>query len=353
VTVSEPRTSIGGYDAILLYSFGGPEGPDEVMPFLENVVRGRPVPKERLEEVAVHYHHFGGKSPIVERTEELLAALKAELTANGIDLPVYQANRFWHPLIEDVGAQMAADGVRRALTFVTSALSSWSGCRAYREQAYRAMDAIGEGAPEIHKIRAFYDHPGYVETWQERIEEALATFGEDRGRTRILFTAHSIPLGMARRCDYEDQLKDLARLLTARVGHEHTRIVYQSRSGPPRMPWLEPDILDALDTLHAEDPSAPVLVAPIGFVADHMEVVWDLDHEAREKAAELGLPFARATCPNAHPRYVTMIRELIEERLYPEERERKALGTLGVRPDLCPPDCCLPGERPKRPARPS
>lgn len=334
------------YDALLVVSFGGPEGPDDVMPFLEKVVEGRGVPRERLLSVAEHYHHFGGVSPINARTRELIDALRAELEAHGIRLPIYWGNRHWHPFLPDTVRRMRDDGVRRALAFVTSAFSSYSGCRAYREDLAAAREQIGERAPEIDKIRPFFNHPGYVETCVARLDEALAELG--RRDARVLFSAHSIPVAMAEGCDYAAQLEDLSRLVAERAGVERWQLVYQSRSGPPRVPWLEPDVCDAIEAVAADDPSAAAVVAPIGFVADHMEVVWDLDEEAREVAERHGLPFARAAAANDHPRFVRMVRELIEERL-DETNERPALGTLGPRPDRCPEGCCAYTPRRPRP----
>jgi ferrochelatase len=337
----------GGYDSILVVSFGGPEGPDDVMPFLEKVVRGRNVPRERLLDVAEHYHHFGGVSPINARTRELIAALEAELAAHGPKLPIYWGNRHWHPFLADTLRTMRAHGRERALAFVTSAFSSYSGCRAYREEIAQARAEVGEGAPEVDKIRPFFNHPGYVETCVDRVGEALRALGPRRDEAHVFFSAHSIPQAMAAGCDYEAQLLDLSRLVAGELGVDRWRLVFQSRSGPPHVPWLEPDVGDALRELAEREPGAAVVVAPIGFVADHMEVVWDLDEEAREIAEALGLTYVRAPSANDHPRFVRMIRELLEERLADTE-ERPALGTLGPRPDRCPEGCCPAG----RPARP-
>jgi ferrochelatase len=334
----------GDYDSILVVSFGGPEGPEDVMPFLEKVVRGRNVPRERLVEVSKHYHHFGGVSPINARTRELIAALEEELAAHGPKLPIYWGNRHWHPFLEDTLATMRAEGRRKALAFVTSAFSSYTGCRAYREEIAEVRDRLGEGAPEVDKIRAFFNHPGYVETCIDRVREGLEALGPDRDRAHVYFTAHSIPRAMAAGCDYEAQLEDLCRMVAEGLDVSRWRLVYQSRSGPPQVPWLEPDVCDALGELAAEEPGAAVVVAPVGFVADHMEVVWDLDHEARDEAAKLGLRFSRAPTANTHPRFVRMIRELIEERVQGGD-ERAAVGRLAPRPDRCPPDCCAPGRR--------
>lgn len=338
------------FDALLVFSFGGPEGPDDVMPFLERVTRGRGVPRERLEEVAEHYHHFGGISPIQARTGELVRALEDELAAHGPRLPLYLANRFSTPSVEDTLRAMQRDGVQRALAFVTSAFSSYSGCRAYREDLVRAREAV-PGAPEIEKIRPFYDHPGYVETCVARLRVALERL-PDPAAAHVLISAHSIPTSMASTSPYVGQLQALARWVAEDAGLSRVRLVYQSRSGPPQVPWLEPDVLDALRELAAREPSASVVVAPFGFVADHMEVVWDLDEEARLEAERLGLAFVRAESANAHPRFVRMIRELIEERMR-EGSPRASRSPEGARPDRCAPDCCPAPRRPAAPGRPA
>lgn len=322
------------YDALLVLSFGGPEGPDEVMPFLERVTRGRGVPRERLEAVAEHYHHVGGVSPIHARTRELIDALRAELP-----LPIYLGNRFSPPYFSDALRAMRSDGVRRALAFATSAFSSYSSCRAYLDDLDRARAEVGDDAPEVIKIRPFYDHPGYVETCVSRLDDALARAPED---PLVLFSAHSIPVAMASQCAYASQLDALARWIASDVGLARWQLVYQSRSGPPEVPWLEPDVLDALRTLPS---GSAVVVAPIGFVADHLEVVWDLDEEARAEAERLGLSFARAESANAHPRFVRMVRELVDEHVAGAPRLSRA--PRGPLPDRCPPDCCPPPRRPR------
>jgi ferrochelatase len=326
------------YDAILVVSFGGPEGPDDVLPFLENVTRGRGVPRERLLEVAHHYERFGGVSPINAQNRELIAALEPELRAHGIDLPVYFGNRNWHPLLPDTLRTMREDGIRNALAFLTSAYSSYSGCRQYRENLYEAQQEVGPDAPAVSRLRMLYNHPGFVTANAHHLREALATVP---GTARVAFTAHSIPLAMAKNCAYEAQLRETASLVAAEAGARHWDVVYQSRSGPPQVPWLEPDICDHLERLHAEG-VAGVVAAPIGFVSDHLEVLYDLDVEAREKAAELGLPFARARTAGTHPAFVAAIREAIQERLDPSIPKR-ALGRFGPSHDTCAPDCCLPG----------
>ncbi len=332
--------AMASYDALLVASFGGPDAPEEVMPFLERVTRGRGVPRERLVEVAKHYERFGGKSPIVARTRELVDAVRAELP----ELPVYAGNRFAPPYLADALRAMERDGVRRALAFVTSALSSYSGCRAYLEDLARAREEVGEGAPIVDKIRPYFDHPGYVETCTERLQGALRALPHPE-RALVLFSAHSIPAAMARECEYEAQLEELASLVASALDLPRWRRVYQSRSGPPSVPWLEPDVLDALRAIAREEPGATVVIAPFGFVADHMEVVYDLDVEAKEEADRLGLTMVRASAANAHPRFVRMVRELVLER---EGGERRSLSKLGPRPDRCADGCC-PAPRRGRP----
>ncbi len=331
------------YDAVLLLSFGGPEGRDDVMPFLENVLRGRDVPRERLLEVAHHYDLFGGKSPINGQNRALLAALRADFDAHGLHLPLYWGNRNWHPLLADTLRAMQRDGVRRALGFVTSAYGSYSGCRQYLEDVARAREAVGEGAPEVSKLRLFYDHPLFVEACAERLRDALAR----AGRARLLFTAHSIPLVMASTSRYEDQLRETCGLVARAVGRgDSWELVFQSRSGPPSQPWLEPDVLARLRRLHAEG-AREVVLAPIGFVSDHMEVVYDLDTEAQGLARELGLTLVRAATVGTHPAFVTMVRELVEERLDPQA-PRRTLGALPRPGDTCADACCpAPPPRPR------
>ena len=329
------------YDALLVLSFGGPEGEADVLPFLENVTRGRNVPRERLLEVAEHYLHFGGISPINAQNRSLIAALEKELATHGPALPIYFGNRNWHPFVTDTLVQMRQDGVRRALVFVTSAFSSWSGCRQYREDVIRALETLGgDEGPVFDKIRVFYNHPGFIEPMIELTEAALEQIpAPRRDAAEIVFTAHSIPSEMARHCAYELQLMDAARIIAGALGTERYRLAYQSRSGSPRVPWLEPDILAELTALHAADVS-DVVVVPLGFVSDHMEVLFDLDHEAMEHAAGLGMTMIRAGTVGTHPRFVTMIRELIEERIAAEP-ERLALGRRGPNHDICPVGCCL------------
>jgi protoporphyrin/coproporphyrin ferrochelatase len=328
------------YDALLVLSFGGPEGPDDVMPFLENVTAGRNVPRQRLEEVAEHYLHFGGRSPINEQNRGLIAALDAELSSAGLRLPIYFGNRNWQPFVTDTVRQMRDDGIERALVFVTSALSSYSGCRQYREDVIRAIEEVGEGAPEFDKIRTFSNHPGFIEPMVEQTRAVLDGIPADRlATTQLVFTAHSIPTSMARHCAYERQLAEASRLIAEGAGHPGHRVAFQSRSGPPHVPWLEPDVLDMVKEL-ASAGATDIVVVPVGFISDHMEVLYDLDTEARDEAARLGMRFHRVPTVGTHPDFVRMIRDLIVERSSANP-ERQFLGTRGPSHDICPLNCCL------------
>jgi ferrochelatase len=338
------------FDALLFVSFGGPEGMEDVMPFLENVLRGRNVPPERMREVAHHYELFGGVSPINEQNRRLIAAVEHELQEHGPRLPVYWGNRNWHPLLADTLRGMRDDGVRRALAFVTSAYSSYSGCRQYRENIEKAREEVGAGAPEVFKLRAFFNHPGFVGPNIENVRAALETIPEERrAGTPLAFTAHSIPLSMAEHSDYERQLTEACRLVAEGAGHARWHLVYQSRSGPPSQPWLGPDICEHLRLLKHEG-ATDVVVAPVGFISDHMEVLYDLDTEARQLSEEIGLNMVRAATVSTHPDFVRMVRELIEERLDPAA-PRRALGRFPPRQDTCAADCCPPGLAPQRPGR--
>ncbi|MCB0138582.1 MAG: ferrochelatase [Caldilineaceae bacterium] len=331
------------YDALLLLSFGGPEGMDEVMPFLENVLRGRNVPPARMMEVAHHYEQFNGVSPINAQNRALIAALETELAAHNIELPIYFGNRNWHPLLTDTMQQMVDDGVQRVLTFFTSIYSSYSGCRQYRENLYGAAQSLTRGqAPHFDKIRMAYNHPLFIEANAVRIQDALAHIpAARRNAAQLVFTAHSIPIAMAQNCQYVEQLMETGRLVAEVVKHPHWQLVYQSRSGPPTVPWLEPDICDHLQALH-EQGVQDVVIAPIGFISDHMEVIFDLDTEARQLCDALGLNMVRAATVGTHPAFVQMLRELVEERINPNA-ERRAMGRLPASHDLCPADCCLSG----------
>ena len=336
------------YDAILVLSFGGPESPDDVIPFLENVLRGRNVPRERMLAVAEHYYHFGGKSPINQQTRELIAALENELAQNGPKLPVYWGNRNWHPMLAETMQQMKQDGVHRALAFVTSAYSSYSGCRQYREDIARAQSEVGPGAPEIDKLRAFFNHPGFIEPTEERLREALAQIPADaRQNVQLVYIAHSIPVSMANSCDYVGQLEEVRKLISVRLGVTNDTLVYQSRSGAPGQPWLEPDILDCLRDVKTRDLACAVVLAPISFISDHMEVLYDLDIEAQQLCDSLPLPMVRAKTVGVHPKFIAMIRELILERI--SGVERRSLGSLGPRQDVCAENCCPAPQRPVRP----
>jgi ferrochelatase len=295
------------YDAILLVSFGGPERTEDVIPFLENVLRGRNVPRERMLQVAEHYYHFGGRSPINDQCRALIGALQPH-----VQLPIYWGNRNWHPMLADTVRQMAADGIHRALAIATSAYSSYSGCRQYIENIAAARAAAGETAPLIDKLPPFWDHPGFAEANADRVAEALERIPTERREdARLIFTAHSIPLAMASQCRYEEQLVEIAKRVSTRVGHAEWDLVWQSRSGPASQPWLEPDILDHLGTL-AADGVKDVVVAPIGFISDHMEVLYDLDDEAATLAEQLGLNFVRAGTAGTHPSIIAMLKQLIE-----------------------------------------
>ena len=331
------------YDAFVLLSFGGPEHPDDVLPFLRNVTRGRGVPDERLAEVAEHYHHFGGVSPINQQCRDLLAALD-------VGLPTYWGNRNWAPMLADTVAQMRDDGVTSALAFATSAYGGYSSCRQYWEDIAAARATVGPGAPAITKLRQFHDHPGFVEPQAEAVRAALAKLDPARRpTTRLVFTAHSIPVSMAETAGphggrYTAQLTETAGLVRAAAAPGLAwDLVWQSRSGPPQVPWLEPDINDHL-TFLAGQGTTDVVVSPIGFVSDHLEVIWDLDNEAKETADKLGLGYARAGTPGIHPRFVDMVRELVRERTVGQGRER--LGTLPIW-DVCPENCCAAPVRPR------
>lgn len=327
-------------DALLVLSFGGPEGPAEVRPFLENVTRGRGIPPERLDAVEEHYQHFGGVSPINARNRELIAAIRERT-----DLPVYFGNRNWHPMVEDTVAEMARDGVHRALVFATSAYGGYSACRQYHEDIARARKAVGDSAPELTKLRHFFDHPAFVAANADAVRAAGLPAG-----ARLVFTAHSVPSSADATAGppgegghrYSRQVTEAARLVAAELGVDEHDVVWQSRSGPPRVPWLEPDVLDHIDALHAAGVPA-VTLAPVGFVSDHVEVIWDLDTEAREKAVGLGMGFARAATAGPDPRFADMVVELIAEHtddVGPRSLGDVARGGYGVNGALCAPGCC-------------
>ncbi|AIY17276.1 ferrochelatase [Pimelobacter simplex] len=344
------------YDALLLLSFGGPERPEDVVPFLENVTRGRGIPRERLEEVGQHYFLFGGRSPINDQNKALIAAVEKDLAEHGLDLPVYWGNRNWAPFLDDTVAQMAADGVRRVLCLTTSAYSSWSSCRQYWDNIDAALAALPDDvvAPQIDKVRAYFNHPGFVTANTDGVLAALAELPDDvRDAARLVFVTHSIPISMSDSSGpeggaYVAQHLDVAAVVAAEVaaatGVEHPHeLVYCSRSGAPHIPWLEPDVNDRLEELAAEGAAAVVLI-PVGFVSDHMEVVYDLDTEALATAERLGLPARRAASAGIHPAFVGAVRELVLERAAVERGdapERPALGVRGPSHDRCPAGCCL------------
>ncbi len=319
---------------------------DDVLPFLRNVTAGRGIPDERLATVALQYELFEGVSPLNASNRSLKAALEVELATHGPQLPVYWGNRNWDPYLRDAVAEMAADGIRHALAFTTSAFSSYSGCRQYREDLARAQAVVGSGAPVIEKLRPYFDHPGFIEPMVVNVRAALATLPAAlRTTARFVFTAHSIPVSMAATSDYEVQLREASRLVAERVGSHGWDLVFQSRSGPPSQPWLEPDVVDHLTALH-EDVCDAVVVVPIGFTSDHLEVRFDLDTQAKARADELGLRMARAATVGTDPAFVSMIRELVVEVVAPEGPPRR-LSELPD-PGWCSATCCPPP--PPRPA---
>lgn len=322
------------FDALLVVSFGGPEKPDEVMPFLENLVRGRNVPRERLLEVAEHYRLFGGKSPINDRNRDIVRRTEALFAKEGPTLPIYWGNRNWHPYLEDTLRAMRDAGVRRALAFITAAHGSYASCRQYREAIESALERVGTRAPEIVPLRRFYDHPRFLEANAEHVRSALAELGP---KARLVFTAHSIPMSMASTSPYVHELEVTAGWIAKEVGKPEWDLVYQSRSGPPEVPWLEPDILDHLRALGDRNVTA-VALAPIGFVSDHMEVVYDLDHEARRLAIELGIDFARAQTAGTHPAFIAMIRDLVREAI--EGIEPAFIDGASALSTRCSATCC-------------
>lgn len=339
------------FDAIIVVSFGGPEGPDDVMPFLENVLRGKNVPPSRMLEVAQHYNHFGGVSPINQQNRDLIAALEQSLADHQIELPVYWGNRNWHPSIPDALQQMQRDGIGNALAFFTSAYSCYSGCRQYRENIMAAQVSLGDNAPQVHKLRMFFNHPSYIAASADRVGEALAQIPEQRRpATHFVFTAHSIPMAMAEGCSYTTQLAEASRLVMEQIGDQSWQLVYQSRSGPASQSWLEPDVCDYLEATEPEQKIKDVVIMPIGFVSDHMEVLFDLDTEAQEVCERVGINMVRAKTVGTHPEFISMIRQLILERT--EGKPQEAVGAMPPNHDVCPVDCCLPGKRPSG-SRPS
>lgn len=375
VDKTAPNAAVtGGYDALLVVSFGGPEGMDDVVPFLENVLRGRNIPPERMQAVVHHYEQFGGVSPINEQNRMLIAALEKELAEHGRYLPIYWGNRNWHPMLADTVEQMAKDGIKQALAFVTAAYGSYSSCRQYRENIVAAQDKArsaledadggchrnqpremvvnnptlasnseGTKVPSIEKIRLYFNHPGFIEANADRLKSALKQVPADRrNKCKVAFTAHSIPVSMAENCQYAAQLKEAARLISEQCGVSGWEVVYQSRSGPATQPWLEPDIVDFVNGVVGSGCN-DLVVLPIGFISDHMEVIYDLDTEAAMAAREAGLNFVRASTVGCHPRFIRMIRELIEEKV--TGAEPKFVGEFGLVAEQCSTGCCAPVAR--------
>lgn len=350
------------FDALLLLSFGGPEGPGDVRPFLENVTRGRGVPPERLDEVAEHYLHFAGVSPINELNRQVIKRLEAELHHQGLQLPVYLGNRNWHPMVEDTVGEMAADGVRRALVFTTSAYGGYSACRQYDEDIVRARASVGESAPDLVKLRQFFDHPLFLAAWADAVRAAYEKLPfEQRAAARLVFTAHSVPLSADASAGppeegghrYSRQVAEAATLVAQSIGVREFDVVWQSRSGPSQVPWLEPDIVDHVEQLHTAGTTA-VVVAPIGFVSDHLEVVWDLDNEASRRARELGMAFARAATPGTDSRFAELVVELVREHVDNASVRKLSLLTAAgctTNGEVCVPSCCQPPGRPRHAAR--
>ena len=322
---------MNSFDALLVVSFGGPEKHEDVLPFLENVLRGKNVPRERMLEVAEHYYHFDGRSPINDQNKQLIAALEGECRSQGVALPVYWGNRNWHPLLPDTLKQMHAEGIRRAAAFVTSAFGSYSGCRQYREDIARAQQTAGVQDMVIEKLPNFCDRPEFIEAMTDRVRAAMK---ESLKAEQLIFTAHSIPVSMAETSPYLRQLKDASARVAAACGMNNWTLVYQSRSGPPSQPWLAPDICDYLREQHAAGVRS-VIICPIGFISDHMEVLYDLDTEARALCNQLGMKMVRAGTAGAHPKLVSMICDML---LHSPTTEILA---------HCEPGCCPTPQRPQ------
>jgi ferrochelatase len=350
------------YDALLLVSFGGPEKPEDVLPFLENVTRGRGIPRDRLEEVGEHYHAFGGRSPINDQNRAFITAVREDLASSGIDLPVYWGNRNWDPYLADTLQQMKDDGVTRAACLLTSAYSSYSGCRQYRENLADAVAAVREGVPRLDRLRHYFNHPGFVESMVDATLSALADLGDSARRdAHVLFVTHSIPTSMndtagpeggAYVAQHHAVADEVVERVRQETGHRYpSELVYCSRSGPPHVPWLEPDVNDRIEEL-AEQGVGGVVLVPIGFVSDHMEVLYDLDTEARATAEKVGVDFARAATAGVDPRFVAMVRDLLLERSAVERGDdvtRTSVGAVSPSWDRCPVGCC-PNPRGERPA---
>ena len=333
------------YDSLILVSFGGPEGREDVIPFLENVLRGKNVPRERMLEVAEHYYHFDGISPINQQNRDLMDAIRVELKKRNIDLPLYWGNRNWQPLLPDALREIAAKGHRRTLAFFTSIFSSYSGCRQYRENIAAAQADVGSDAPRVEKVRMGFNHPEFINAQADLLSKALSKFA-DKSSVTVLFTAHSIPNSMSDNCRYVEQLKSAAGLIAAQAGASAWELVYQSRSGPPTQPWLEPDVCDRIEQL-SDQGVGQLAIVPLGFISDHMEVLYDLDTEAAQLCEKLSIQLERVPTVGVHPAFVRMIVDLFEERLNGKP-ERPYQGDYGPSHDVCPENCCL--YTPRRPA---
>ena len=361
---SETHTRRGeqrAFDSILFSSFGGPDGQEDVIPFLRNVTRGRGIPDERLEEVAGHYRALGGRSPITEQNRAMIASLQVELAARGIDMPVYFGNRNWEPYNADAVTALHADGHRHALGLVTSAYSSYSSCRQYREDFAMVLEETGlADEVTIDKVRVYFNHPGFLDPVADGLEQALRSLGDaghDVDRIAVLFSTHSVPLSMAEASGPEEtrvegssgwyvaQHLAACRYVMDRVDDAlpqlpSWRLVYQSRSGAPHIPWLEPDVNDVIEEIAEQQSADAVVVVPIGFVTDHVEVVWDLDTEAKETAQEHGLAFERVATSGTDPRFIKALADLVQERLDPAF-PRQEVTDFGPTPDVCGANCCV------------
>jgi ferrochelatase len=361
----ETPPDVTPYDALLLVSFGGPERAEDVIPFLENVTRGRGIPPERLEAVAQHYYDLGGRSPINDQNRAFVTAIEEDLRSAGIDLPVYWGNRNWDPFLTDALDRMRSDGIRRAACLLTSAYSSYSGCRQYRENLADAVAEVtssGSGVPRLDRLRHYFNHPGFVEPMVDATLSALADLADSaRREAHLLFVTHSVPVAMneasgpdggAYVAQHRTVVDEVAERVRQETGHRYpSELVFCSRSGPPHVPWLEPDVNDRIEQL-SSDGATGVVVVPIGFVSDHMEVIYDLDTEARQTADKIGLPFARAATAGVDPRFVSMVRELLVERAAVErglEARRPTVGGTSPSWDVCPVGCCA-NPRGPRPA---
>jgi protoporphyrin/coproporphyrin ferrochelatase len=302
------------YDAVLLIAFGGPSSPEEIRPFLQRVTQGLRIPSERLEEVAHHYEAVGGKSPLNEITLRQAAAVRAALAAANIQIPVYAAFRNAAPFFIDTLKQMSGDGIRQALGFILSSHQTEASWERYQKNIADAGAEIGDRAPQLDYCPGWHDHPLFIQSWVERIEEVLAQLPADRRRsTPIVFSAHSVPTAMAALSPYVVQLEESARLIAACLNCSHWSLAYQSRSGRPSDPWLEPDIGRVIQRL-ANEGHSEVVVAPIGFVCDHVEILYDLDIEAKNIAQTRGTAFYRVSCPNDHPTFIRMMVDVIEQK---------------------------------------